>query len=259
MLRDDPIVLRYPEYLPTEEEVELAVGLLQRPGHAELWEALRESVSIGGSPTADLLRFCWQEAVELVRRCVETRRTLGMDSLLATSCPLAPEFRELYLATVPTSFHGADRLGHPLYILRYGSVDMLAFQRLWQEGELARQRCGLAENAAVLAYLRGVEYMTKVLMPEQARLVGRPVDRTGTGRHRPRRHRHAAPRPSPEKLPRRGVQARLDPRPGDRFLHRGGERSVDPLQSRVAAGETVRAPGDAGQGLRLLLRGRGCQ
>ncbi|CAK0889347.1 unnamed protein product, partial [Prorocentrum cordatum] len=177
MLRDDPIVLRYPEYLPTEEEVELAVGLLQRPGHAELWEALRESVSIGGSPTADLLRFCWQEAVELVRRCVETRRTLGMDSLLATSCPLAPEFRELYLATVPTSFHGADRLGHPLYILRYGSVDMLAFQRLWQEGELARQRCGLAENAAVLAYLRGVEYMTKVLMPEQARLVGRPVDR----------------------------------------------------------------------------------
>mmetsp|Transcript_33658 Transcript_33658/g.89327 ORF Transcript_33658/g.89327 Transcript_33658/m.89327 type:complete len:202 (-) Transcript_33658:34-639(-) len=86
-----------------------------------------------------------------------------------------------------------------------------------------------------------------------------PTRGQGTGRHRPRRHRHAAPRPSPEKLPRRGVQARLDPRPGDRFLHRGGERSVDPLQSRVAAGETVRAPGDAGQGLRLLLRGRGCQ
>jgi len=189
MLRDDPIVLRYPEFLPTEEEVGLTERLLRSPENRHLWEALCQTVCIGDCPTSTLRRFCWQAreerlfgeacaagAKDWLCRCLEARERLKMDSMLGSD-PFPASFRELYTATVPFSFHGTDRQGHPVYIVRYGSVDVAAFRRLWAAGEQLASAAGLAVNGVVLFHLRAMEYLTKVVMRDETQRQGRVVDR----------------------------------------------------------------------------------
>eukprot|EP00928_Gymnodinium_smaydae_P043256 TRINITY_DN29021_c0_g2_i1.p1 TRINITY_DN29021_c0_g2~~TRINITY_DN29021_c0_g2_i1.p1 ORF type:complete len:465 (-),score=91.65 TRINITY_DN29021_c0_g2_i1:190-1485(-) len=190
MLADDAIVARYPQYLPTEEEIDLAARLLQRPEFATLRTQLHQHVAIAGCARSALRRFCWQaredhkvgeecaqEALQWLRRCVENRQRLRMDIVLQTECPFSAEFRELYISTVPFSFHGTDRQGHPVLISRYGSVDVAALRRLWAEGEALQRRANLGVNGAVLYHLRAMEYLTKVVMAEESARQGRIVDR----------------------------------------------------------------------------------
>lgn len=189
MLSDDSIVSSFPQYLPTDEEVGLAEMLLQRPEHCLLQEQMCQHIAVGGCVRSSLRRFCWQArkeqkfgadcalgAVEWVRRCVETRESLGMNSVLSSS-PFTSSFRELYLSTVPFSFHGTDRQGHPVYIVRYGLVDVVAFQHLWDEGKQLMQHRKLPVNGAVLFHLCAMEYLAAVIMREETRRQGRVVDR----------------------------------------------------------------------------------
>lgn len=189
MLSDDSIVSSFPQYLPTDEEVGLAEMMLQGPEHCQLQEQMCQHIAVGGCVRSSLRRFCWQArqeqkfgadcalgAIEWVRRCVETRESLGMNSLLRSS-PFTSSFRELYLSTVPFSFHGTDRQGHPVYVVRYGLVDVAAFQHLWDEGEQLMQYRKLPVNAAVLFHLCAMEYLAAVIMREETRRQGRVVDR----------------------------------------------------------------------------------
>lgn len=189
MLRNDPIVSKYPHFLPTEKEVALAEEMIRSPEHTELFKALHQ-VAIAGDVNAALWRLCWQAreshkvdeecaagALEWLRKCLEARSRLGMDTVLK-ACPISKEFRDLYTATIPFSCHGVDKEGHPIYITRYGSVDVDAFEHLWAAGEALRKSCGLAVNAVVLVYLRVMEYISKVVMAQEtSRRGGAAVDR----------------------------------------------------------------------------------
>lgn len=190
MLRNDPIVLRYPKYLPTEEEVEATRELLQKPENEELWTQLCENIALGGCPTSSLWRFCWQArqdhhfgpecakaAVGWVRDCVKGRQKCLMNGCLSSGSIFPASFRKQYSATVPFSFHGADKQGHPLYIARYGKMDLEAFRALWEAGERIKEEHNLAVNGCVLFHLRAMEYLTKVVMGELSRQRGHVVDR----------------------------------------------------------------------------------
>lgn len=189
MLTDDPIVSRYPDFLPSDQEISLAWEILQCPENENLLQELTHNVSIGGCAHSTLRRFCWQArqerkvghecaegAVDWLRRCVHSRERFAMDSLLQFGV-FPVEFRDLYVATIPFSFHGTDKQGHPVLIFRYGSVDIAAFQHLWSEGEALRESAGLAVNGAVLFHLRAMEYVTRVRMAEETNRQGRVVDR----------------------------------------------------------------------------------
>jgi len=187
MLQTDPIVLKYPHFLPKEEEVDAAIRLLE--DRAELKKTLTESVCIGGCERSAIRRFCWQAreehkfgdacahgAVEWLLKCVAARAKLQMDSLLWKG-PFDADFRAKYLAAMPFSVHGLDKQGHPVMIARYGSVDLQAFRALWEEGEALQKKAGLAVNACVLFHLRAMEYVTKIVMAEESKRQGRVVDR----------------------------------------------------------------------------------
>lgn len=189
MLVDDSIVLKYPQYLPSEEEVSLTVNLLRKPENKELWEALNERICIGGCATSAVRRFCWQAreehkfgeecakgAVGWLQRCLASRQKLGLDRLLQQG-PFTVAFRELYMRAMPFSVHRTDKQGHPVLIARYGSVDLSALRQLWAEGESLQQRSGLAVNATVLFHIRVMEYITQVVMARETRRQGRVVDR----------------------------------------------------------------------------------
>jgi len=189
MLRHDPIVRQYPQYLPSQDEVASTRKLLLQTENSKLWDELCQHVQIGGDPDAVLWRFCWQArqdglcghavaqgALEWLKNCLQARTRLRMDSLLREG-PFNSEFRELYFAAVPFSFHGIDRQGHPIVINRYGSVDVAAFERLWAAGEAVSERNKLEVNGAVLFHLRAMEYLTKVVMAEESERQGRVVDR----------------------------------------------------------------------------------
>jgi len=99
-----------------------------------------------------------------------------MDTLLPTG-PFPADFRDLYTSVVPFSFHGVDKQGHPIYIARYGGVEMSAFMKLWNQGQELQKACDLAVNAVILYHLRAMEYVTKVVMAEESERQGRVVDR----------------------------------------------------------------------------------
>eukprot|EP00928_Gymnodinium_smaydae_P036599 TRINITY_DN25557_c0_g1_i1.p1 TRINITY_DN25557_c0_g1~~TRINITY_DN25557_c0_g1_i1.p1 ORF type:complete len:336 (-),score=52.96 TRINITY_DN25557_c0_g1_i1:43-1050(-) len=190
MLRNDPIVSKYPEYLPTEDEVALTAELLRREENEPLRRALEAHVRIGGDAEASLWRFCWQArqdgergdacatgALRWLARCVENRARLGMDKLLNRTDLFSTAFGDNYVAAFPFSFHGVTKGGHPVYVARYGSVNVKALERVWQEGEALQRSFGLAVNGAVLYYLRAMEYMTQVVMGRESERQGRVVDR----------------------------------------------------------------------------------
>lgn len=189
MLQTDPIVLKYPQYLPTEEEVDGALRLLDQAQHKELKEALSEHICIGRCAKSAVRRFCWQAredhksgdecaegALAWLSRCVAARKKLKVDSLLYNG-PFSAEFRNMYLAAMPFSVHRTDKQGHPVLIARYGSIDLKAFCDLWAEGEALQKRAGLEVNGAVLFHIRAMEYITQVVMAEETERQGRVVDR----------------------------------------------------------------------------------
>lgn len=108
--------------------------------------------------------------------CAAMRKQLGVDSLLHGEV-LPREFRERFAATVPFSFHRTDCGGRPIMLSRYGQVDVAAFEHLWLEGEALAERGGLSTNACVLCNIRIMEYLTKVLMPQETARQERTVDR----------------------------------------------------------------------------------
>lgn len=188
MLKDDPIVSTYPEFLPTPQELCKAMEMIAQPEHEELLRALETRISIAGCVESSMLRFCWQAkqddehdencaraALQWVQVALESRQRLGMDTIFQG--PFSPEFRDLYTSTVPFSFHKTDRFGHPVYITRFGAVDMEAFQSLWEMGELMQEAAGLTANGMVLFHLRAIEYLTRVVMARETLRQGRVVDR----------------------------------------------------------------------------------
>jgi len=189
MLRTDPIVQKYPQYLPTEDEVSLTLELLQKPEHKELKKALLEHIAIAGCLPSSLLRFCWQArqdkkygaecaegALGWLARCLAVRVKLNVDSLLDNG-PFPEKWMEKYMSAMPISFHRTDKQGHPVMIQRLGNVDLEAFKELWLEGEELQARAGLAVNAVVLFHIRCMEYLTQVVMGAESRKQGRVVDR----------------------------------------------------------------------------------
>jgi len=189
MLRDDPIVLQYPDFLPTEDEVDLAWNILQEPACEAKLSALTQHIAIGGDARATLRRFCWQAreehklgedcakgAIEWLERCMASRQKLGIDSILGAG-PFTAAFHDLYFRTIPLSFHGVDKLGHPVHIVRYGLVDVKALQELWEAGQQLQESADLPVNGAVLFHLRAMEYAMRVLMGRESERQGRVVDR----------------------------------------------------------------------------------
>lgn len=190
MLKTDSIVQRYPQYLPTDEEVHAAERLAKQPGQEDLWDALCQRIAIGGCCEASLRRFCWQArqqkllgdacaqgAIAWLRRCMATRARLGMDTVLSANGPFTEAFRQQFTAAVPFSVHGTDRKSHPVFIIRWSNVDITAFAALWQEGERLQKTLGLAVNAAVLFQLRTLEYITNIVMAQESKRQGCVVDR----------------------------------------------------------------------------------
>eukprot|EP00929_Paragymnodinium_shiwhaense_P046733 TRINITY_DN23780_c0_g1_i2.p1 TRINITY_DN23780_c0_g1~~TRINITY_DN23780_c0_g1_i2.p1 ORF type:complete len:326 (+),score=73.03 TRINITY_DN23780_c0_g1_i2:75-1052(+) len=200
MLRDDSIVSQFPKYLPTASEVSLAQQYLERPENKDLFAALTASVRVGidedssveagaAATEATLMRFCWQarqdglreeECAEgclaYLRKCVDLRIKLQLDSLLGSDL-FSERFQELYRRTIPFSFHGVSKHGHPVVIYRYGAVDVDALQQLWEEGAELQSANGLAVNGAVLYHMRAMEYVTKVVGLVESQRQGRIVDR----------------------------------------------------------------------------------
>eukprot|EP00927_Polykrikos_kofoidii_P050530 TRINITY_DN44427_c0_g1_i1.p1 TRINITY_DN44427_c0_g1~~TRINITY_DN44427_c0_g1_i1.p1 ORF type:complete len:450 (+),score=68.23 TRINITY_DN44427_c0_g1_i1:83-1432(+) len=197
MLKDDPIVRKFSHFLPTVEEVRLARALLASPAERELQQAFCETVQIGGDSVTDdareeaaIWRFCWQArqegrrdhacaelTVEQMRQCVACREAFGLNTILRGG-PFSSKFGQLYRDTVPFSIHGRDRLGHPVVIFRYGAVDISLLQRLWAEGESLMRSTGLPVNGVILFHMRIMEYLTKVVMAEETKRLGRVVDRS---------------------------------------------------------------------------------
>jgi len=189
MLQNDPIVQKYPQYLPTQEEVSLALELVDLPEHKELKAALSDSISIAGDVTAQMYRFCWQArqdqqfgkecaegAIVWLRRCVESRTKLQVDKLLYQG-PFTARFAEDYASALKLSFHGVDRQGHPVFIQRLGLGNLEAFKKLWETGQEMQEQLGLAMNAVALFHIRAMEYVTQIVMKKESERQGRTVDR----------------------------------------------------------------------------------
>lgn len=190
MLQTDPIVSKYPKYLPLESEVNGAFALLDKPEHRALKVVLEETICIAGCARSQMRRFCWQAreeglhgekcsegAVDWLKRCAEARTRLRMDTLLQSSGPFTPAFRELYLRAMPFSVHGTDKQGHPVTIARYGSVDLELFRQLWEMGAEMQEQHKLAVNGVVLFHLRTMEYITRIVCANETKRQGRVVDR----------------------------------------------------------------------------------
>lgn len=191
MLATDPIISKFPELLPTKEEVARTRQLLQQAQYADIFQALCDTVTIGRDIDASLGRMCWQAhedgkfgddcpqtAVHFIETCLEARVRLGMDSILASTC-FTPAFRSLYFSTCPFTFHGVDRQGHPIFIIRYRG-DVQSFQRLWALGRAIQEVNDFSQNAVVVFHLRGMEYLTKIAMAFESVRQGRTVDRVLT-------------------------------------------------------------------------------
>ncbi|CAK0814177.1 unnamed protein product [Prorocentrum cordatum] len=178
MLRHDPIVLRFSELLPSEQE------------HIMLAQDLERSVAIG-SAEATLWRYCWQSRRQ-AGPGVRGGRPGGARAHRAGAEPAglgrSPEGAALH-GGLPGSGRrillgdafqlprgrqaGASRVHREIR----GQVRAEAFGRLWSMGQALQQRERLAVNATVLFALRSFEYLTKVVMADETLRQGRVVDR----------------------------------------------------------------------------------
>jgi len=180
----------------------MTYDLLHTDENIDAWNELEQNIAIGGSAEASLWRFCWQAkeekkkgkdcatgAVQWLRGCIKRRKELGMNDILASPI-FDADFKQQYVKTIPFSFHGVDKAGHPILYLNFGAVDIAAFSSLWSRGEELAKAKELPTNAVVLFHLRLMEYMTKVVMAKESERQERIVDRMlgvinmeGIGRH----------------------------------------------------------------------------